>query len=389
MSVYGSQEVSPVALPSVSPPASAGHKHTLHGTITQRETGTTSPDSSPRHKEPSPLPLPTVTIASVADTESTERGGRERGLTEAGSVEDDVSAPALVINTAVEDQRHRPVPSAGQGGDKELTGKSEDEKQPSSSHSDYRTPSPISDQHLQELSGIHHQMTGETPPTELVAGGNRDKVKEEEEKEEEHCDEVVFQPQGFPSADPVSSREEEGGVVKPKPHPVPPGKLTATLESDKPRVSSAFTVLNPSREPFFVEDGSTVSSVTSSFRDSSHHLQKEYSSLSLDRHSDVEESGFHVVEGRGGRGVADDGHRSGRGGGLGVRWNAEEGDGSSYLFPVSNSPVDLVTMLTRLASFTSTLLNTLTPTLRHGAVPGLDEPRVGLLWLEVALPVPQ
>ena len=37
-----------------------------------------------------------------------------------------------------------------------------------------------------------------------------------------------------------------------------------------------------------------------------------------------------------------------------------------YFFPVSNSPVDIVTMLTRLAYFTGTVLNVLTPRLPRG-----------------------
>ncbi len=40
----------------------------------------------------------------------------------------------------------------------------------------------------------------------------------------------------------------------------------------------------------------------------------------------------------------------------------------SYLFPVSNSPVDLITMLTRLASFTGTIINVLTPRLPRSSL---------------------
>ncbi len=36
-----------------------------------------------------------------------------------------------------------------------------------------------------------------------------------------------------------------------------------------------------------------------------------------------------------------------------------------FLFPVSNSPVDIVTMLTRLASFTGVILQVLTPKLKR------------------------
>ena len=107
---------------------------------------------------------------------------------------------------------------------------------------------------------------------------------------------------------------------------------------------------------------------------------KESSPLSIDRHSDLEESILPEarVEGGGGGGGGEAG-----GGEVGVM--AGEGDwrasallreSNSYLFPVSNSPLDVITMLTRLACFTGMLLNTLTPKLRHGAVPGLDEPRV-------------
>ena len=41
-----------------------------------------------------------------------------------------------------------------------------------------------------------------------------------------------------------------------------------------------------------------------------------------------------------------------------------EGQLQSYLFPISNSPMDLVTMLSRLASFTGELLLVLTPKIR-------------------------
>ena len=42
---------------------------------------------------------------------------------------------------------------------------------------------------------------------------------------------------------------------------------------------------------------------------------------------------------------------------------------SSFLFPVSNSPMDVVTMLSRLASFTGKLLKVLTPKIRKTALP--------------------
>ncbi len=40
----------------------------------------------------------------------------------------------------------------------------------------------------------------------------------------------------------------------------------------------------------------------------------------------------------------------------------------SFLFPVSNSPIDIVTMLSRLALFTGELLNILTPKLRESSI---------------------
>ena len=45
----------------------------------------------------------------------------------------------------------------------------------------------------------------------------------------------------------------------------------------------------------------------------------------------------------------------------------------SYLFPVSNSPLDIITMLTRAASFTGVLLNILTPKLRQNVYHMADQ----------------
>ena len=52
-----------------------------------------------------------------------------------------------------------------------------------------------------------------------------------------------------------------------------------------------------------------------------------------------------------------------------------ENETTSYMFPVSNSPLDIITMLTRLASFTGVLLQILTPNLRHNVFP-MNDPKV-------------
>ena len=400
VSVYGSRDASPTNQPSPSSPPR----------VTQRNSDSThQQQSSTQPREPPPLLNLAPCMRKTGDIDIGNGGVRDRVGGEGGRCEDSqpdgrevdtrfeaVGTPGLVINSAAEDpvadtttsrtrvgNENRPVLPMDQG-DKEL---GEDEQFPSPARSDYRTPSPISDQHLRELSSsttdnpANHTLGEEDPQSEVVTGGG-DRGGDEggEGDDGEAPDGIVFQPQSFPSAEPtttttIGSREDEGGVVKSKPRPVRSGEPVITGEDNKPRVTSAFTRLSPSREPVFVEDGSTVSSVASSFRDTSNHLRKDYSSLSLDRHSDMEESSFQIEGGQQrGRGGAEDGGRHVHG--EGARWGAVGGEGSAYLFPVSNSPVDLVTMLTRLASFTSTLLTTLTPKLRHGAVPGLDEPRV-------------
>ena len=47
----------------------------------------------------------------------------------------------------------------------------------------------------------------------------------------------------------------------------------------------------------------------------------------------------------------------------------------NFLFPVSNSPIDIVTMLTRLACFTGSILNVLTPKLQRNAFQADDKVR--------------
>ena len=402
MSVYGSREASPTHQPSPSsPPAVSSAPGTReHGGISPHKQ--LPPSSQPLPPDTNGRSSPHTQDIGVNVEEFRERGDGEGGAQLAGKVDQEAGAPGLVINSTDEDQD--PVPTqtstatvnpdevenkgtedksvlqTEQGSEEMAAGMKEDDQEPSPTRSDYRTPSSISDQHLQELSSgtaenpPHHTAGGGgNTPSELVTGGGRDDVEgEEEDGEAPHG--IVFLPHSFPSAEPtattINSQEEEGGVVKPKPCLVQSGKpVIAGEDSNKHHVvTSAFTRLSPSREPVFVEDGSTVSSVASSF---TNHMRKDYSSLSLDRHSDMEESMGVQIEGGQGRG----GGRERQGGG-GVKWGLEEGEGATYLFPVSNSPVDLVTMLTRLASFTSTLLTALTPKLRHGAVPGLDEPRV-------------
>ena len=46
----------------------------------------------------------------------------------------------------------------------------------------------------------------------------------------------------------------------------------------------------------------------------------------------------------------------------------EEAQLEHFLFPVSNSPIDMVTMLIRLAAFTGTLLDMLTPKLKQNSL---------------------
>ena len=93
------------------------------------------------------------------------------------------------------------------------------------------------------------------------------------------------------------------------------------------------------------------------------------SSLSLDRRSNLEESVLQQTrrEERTEREIHTEEHD----------WRGDDLLKSEvYLFPVSNSPLDVITMLTRLACFTGSLLRNLTPKLRHGAVPDLDTFRV-------------
>lgn len=54
----------------------------------------------------------------------------------------------------------------------------------------------------------------------------------------------------------------------------------------------------------------------------------------------------------------------------------EQGDRTAeslYCFPVSSSPVDIVTMLTRLATFTGVVLKVLTPKLKRHTIPLEDQ----------------
>ena len=392
VSVYNSHEDSPsprvTEHPTTHPPTPPQHNHTLNSAspVTHRDTTVTTSQLSTEPMEPSPetsgvagKEKNTVSSDHVEQHRMLEEGGVQPSSRETDSSRLDTTSVAD-DGTSVGRTSDCTRQSVNGKESESLRDRREEEgKQGGGGHSsDYHTPSPISDQHLRELSRSDADPAGPhstevAPPTESV-------VEEESEagtvkvKEGECTDGIVFQPHSFPYIEPTTtatSQENTGGVVRPNPRPLRPEKPVATEESEEGQVTSAFTRLEPSREPIFVEDGSTVSSVASSFRDTSHRLQKDYSSLSLDRHSDVEESGFHA-DGQAGVGGAGIRHR----GDTVVRWgHVEEGEGSAYLFPVSNSPVDLVTMLTRLASFTSTLLSTLTPRLRQ-AVPGLDEPRV-------------
>ena len=259
-------------------------------------------------------------------------------------------------------------------GQKQKCRHEEDEKQ---HNFEYHTP--VDNGEVKQLSQ-EELVTNHTEET-----GERRLVSSDGNKVQVTGDDTTFQPQDFSSPAPLSQRfdEMEGEVVRPKPHPLRPGLTTVITADSVRRRTDAFASPEPlipttSKHTGTLEEVSVVSSTASSFHDTSHHLQNDYSSLSLDRHSDVEESMVHMGGGEErGRDGLDAPQRSGNHAG-GLHWRVDQmlkQDGS-YLIPVSNSPVDIVTMLTRLACFTNTLLNTLTPKLRHGAVPGLDEPRV-------------
>ena len=265
----------------------------------------------------------------------------------------------------------------------------QDQRQHSSSHSEYHTPSPITDDELKQLS--HGELVTETEalpspvhverPAGLEGSGHRE--------QEEQTDGVVYRSSAFSAPTTTTTAPvkfdnllDECGkeeVVRPKPR----AHRSTTSNTHKANTSlptAPEPILTSSssltaREPAVpTEDMASGSSTVSSYHDTSHNNPKSYSSLSLDRHSDIEESIQHEGEGRERkRGDEVIGADDGR---VGWRVSALSQENSAYLFPVSNSPLDIVTMLTRLACFTGTLLNTLTPKLRHGAVPGLDDPRV-------------
>lgn len=277
------------------------------------------------------------------------------------------SDDSTVAGTTLEEKDNR-------GGDiLTLSSDQQEKTQQSSSHSEYHTPSPPSDDELQGLP--QDQQTVETlpPNTDPLATGEGEDRNRHQDTGEDHTDGIVSFSHNFPPASPVEFDDQlhvnEESVIQPKPMAhatgvdkatMNPNVHTSALDSEN---TPAITV---TRETGFLEDVS-VSSTASSFLDTSQHLPKEYSSLSVDHHSDVEESVNHTV---------DKGRKTDTSSGLDWKVNALLQKDNSYLFPISNSPMDIVTMLTRLACFTSTLLNTLTPKLRHGAVPGLDEPRV-------------
>ena len=253
-----------------------------------------------------------------------------------------------------------------------------EEKQHSSSHSEYHTPDPISDDELNELS--HGELV--TAEKRVAEGGSEHQVTKEGE---ENTDGAACQSQHFTSvAPPVRFNSllddcGKGSGVWHKPRPQKTGADAngPTLSANEPPTDP--NAVSEVRESGPLENGSVASSTVSSFHDTSHDMSKDNSSLSLDRHGDVEESVVHMLDkGRGrGRGEAD--VRSRDDNDELLRWkvdNHRSEKDHSYLFPISNSPMDIVTMLTRLACFTSTLLNTLTPKLRHGAMPAPDEPRV-------------
>ena len=251
----------------------------------------------------------------------------------------------------------------------------QDEKQHNSTHSDYHTPSPISDDELKQLS--HGEVvTAEKRPDE-GEGGHQVTVEGEE-----NTDGAVFQSQHFTSTAPpikfnsLDCGNGSGVWHKPCSRKAETSANRPTLSTDLHSTSNAATV-SAAKEPGVVED---ASSTTSSLQDALHCISKDGSSLSLDRHGDVEESAVHVLDKERGRGRGEvDVHARGADEDELLRWNVDNHSSDkdhSFLFPVSNSPMDIVTMLTRLACFTSTLLDTLTPKLRHGAMPAPDEPRV-------------
>lgn len=379
VSVYGSHEVSPT--------------EAVHSTSSGEDTLNMShrDNESPRtntglQDEPSPPPLPSpveeneavsqcvgnegdgAVVEAQVHRHSEEKEEDHHSEEREGETRSRSSAALLTSDIPVEIENHL----ASSGNNSTIGGTTLEEKdneisdltlhtdqqektQLSSSNSEYHTPSLISDELKQ---------TDET----LVDTGNRVTV-------EDHTDGIVFQSHDFPAAPPVKFDNQlhvdEEDVLQPKPmaHSISDADTTRHTSTPGSESTPAITV---TRETGLQEDVS-LSSTASSFLDASQHIPKEYSSLSFDHHSDMEESAIHTVDkGR----MADVRECDTNGAGLDWKVNALFQKDDSYLFPISNSPVDIVTMLTRLACFTSTLLNTLTPKLRHGAVPGLDEPRV-------------
>jgi len=99
----------------------------------------------------------------------------------------------------------------------------------------------------------------------------------------------------------------------------------------------------------FLENGHSGSGSTHtspSYRDSQDSLKK---SPSVEVHTDAEGSSLTPEEKRTGTAA------------------------SSYHFPVSSSPIDIVTMLTRLSTFTGMLLGVLTPKLKPHTIPLEDQ----------------
>ena len=441
MSVYGSRDGSPTLSPDTTQ-GTSGVERTLNEQQPSEYKDKMAADLEDVSPPPAPLPSPLVECEPAHNTESRSGGAGEVAVNGGNSSQVEHSAeggeekeeggkggsdrllfssiPGVAINGIVEGY-HLQHSTTGSGNvsdtvsreDKEREhtlpaqhGRHGDKEMDSPPHSGYHTPSPISEDELEQL--LQNRLLVPSPTTDARPAGTGPSEKRDDEGESEGNTnsikaaaegEVIngcaFKPHDFSSTDPPLAQfdEKEGSLVRPKPHPPSTVQPTPRITRDTSRhdtgakASPRLVATEPASS--HLEDVSVASSAASSFHDTSCHLRKDYSSLSLDRHSDVEESGIQIAgrerEREKGRGVGRP--DSGTGCDVGLQWKVDQmlRKDRSYLFPISNSPVDLVTMLSRLACFTSTLLTTLTPTLRHGAVPGLDEPKVSLYSLTSSL----
>lgn len=406
MSVYGSREASPnnncsPTTGTVHTPPTTEHIH--RGGISSNKDDHNTNSQLVQDISSPPLPTPLaentpeteqVTVEgemadnNTKDSQVVQHNQGSVTTTDGGGVNDTVGdhENSTVNSTGLREKENMVNEPPTVPGDKHLQDQQSEEVGEKQHSSDYHTPSTISDdEELKQLSDGRKISTKHATHILDDSAGKKLAVSEEGNKfhvittdkvDEEHTDGVVFQPHHFSSTDPPPVKLagiDEGGVVKPKPRPSTPAIVTINKPHSNSIFASPEPIISATQEPVFLEDASVVSSTASSFHDTSQNLQKDYSSLSLDRHSDVEGS---IMEHRG---TSDpQGNTADI---VGLQWRVDQllKRDNSYLFPLSNSPIDIVIMLNRLTCFTSTLLNTLTPKLRHSAVPGLDEPRVSQL----------